>query len=164
MFVKRTASFTVGILALTALLSAATPSNAAIRQAYLINRPTGSYYYPIYVPIYAGAGNGYNANYNAYYNGPAGASQANVPSNNTVILDMRVPDPNAQVWIEGQPTQQRGTFREFESPPLAPGMNYTYHIRADWTQDGRKVEQTRNVPVQTGTRLEVDFAVQAGSR
>jgi uncharacterized protein (TIGR03000 family) len=47
--------------------------------------------------------------------------------------------------------------RVFVTPPLDVGSSYTYSIRARWTEDGKPVEQTRNVPVKTGAQVRVDF-------
>lgn len=76
---------------------------------------------------------------------------------NTALVTVRVPDPNAEVWIEGQRTQQRGASREFVSPPLNPDKNYTYEIRARWTENGRDVERTKSVPVRANGTATVDF-------
>jgi uncharacterized protein (TIGR03000 family) len=73
------------------------------------------------------------------------------------VVRVRVPDPNAQVWFEGTPTQQRGTDREFESPPLQPDRTYHYDVRARWTENGRTFDETRTVAVHAGDRVTVDF-------
>jgi uncharacterized protein (TIGR03000 family) len=83
---------------------------------------------------------------------------------NTAQVDVRVPDPNAEIWIEGSKTQQRGTLRLFESPPLNPDKNYTYDIRARWTENGREVERTKTVPVRANERANVDFSADTRSR
>jgi uncharacterized protein (TIGR03000 family) len=79
------------------------------------------------------------------------------PANDTVRVTVRVPNPNAQVWVEGALTTQRGTLREFESPQLKPGNPYTYNIRAQWQQDGKTVTRDRNVSVRPGSTFNVDF-------
>ncbi len=79
------------------------------------------------------------------------------PAGEPVHLNVLVPS-EASLWIEGQPmTNQSGSFREFVSPPLTPGVNYTYTVRASWQEDGREVSQTRSVPVHAGERHDVDF-------
>ncbi len=78
------------------------------------------------------------------------------PVDNTVHILVRVPD-QARVWFEGHPTQQTGSVREFESPPLPPGQPFAYNVRAEWQQDGRTVTQTRRILVSAGQRLRVDF-------
>lgn len=72
------------------------------------------------------------------------------------LLDVRVP-ADAEVWLEGAKTQQTGDSRQFVSPPLKPGQDYHYEIKARWKQDGRDVEQTREVNVRAGGRVNVAF-------
>jgi uncharacterized protein (TIGR03000 family) len=74
----------------------------------------------------------------------------------TATITVLVP-VDAEVYFDGTPTTQTGTRRVFYTPALAAGANYTYSIRAAWTEDGRPVQQTRTVPVQAGARVSVDF-------
>ncbi len=90
------------------------------------------------------------------YEGAEESSMAN-ESPNSAMVDVRVPNPNAQIWIEGQKTNQQGTFRQFVSPPLDPNRDYTYHVRAQWQQNGHEVDQTRDVAVHAGDRITIDF-------
>ena len=64
---------------------------------------------------------------------------------------------DAQVWFNGNPTAQRGEQRDFASPPLTPGRDYTYEIRARWNDNGRVVDQTRSIIVRANARIGVDF-------
>jgi uncharacterized protein (TIGR03000 family) len=70
-----------------------------------------------------------------------------------------VPTADAEIWFQGQKTRRTGKVREFKSPPLAPGMSYTYAIRARWRENGQEVTQTRTVPVRAGQHVRVDFPV-----
>jgi uncharacterized protein (TIGR03000 family) len=70
---------------------------------------------------------------------------------------VRVPNPDAQIWFDDHRTQQGGTQRTFESPPLQPGT-YTYQVRAKWRQDGKDMNQTRTVTVRPGQEVRIDFA------
>jgi uncharacterized protein (TIGR03000 family) len=63
----------------------------------------------------------------------------------------------AEVYLEGVKTRQTGTSRVFVSPPLIPGQQYTYEVRARWTDNGQPVEQTRSLAVMAGQRLSVRF-------
>jgi uncharacterized protein (TIGR03000 family) len=76
---------------------------------------------------------------------------------NAADFVVRVPDPNAEIWFQDHQTRQRGTVRNFESADLQSGKNYTFHIKARWMQNGQPVEQTRDVQVQAGQRVNVDF-------
>jgi uncharacterized protein (TIGR03000 family) len=71
-------------------------------------------------------------------------------------LTVAVP-PDAQVWIESQPTMQAGAVRHFKSAPLTPGKEYSYDIRARWTDEAGPVERTRTVTIHAGEQVNVDF-------
>lgn len=68
-----------------------------------------------------------------------------------------LPDPQARVWFDGNLTQQTGTDRLFHTPALQAGANNIYRIRAQWTQDGREMNQERSVTVAPGRMSVVDF-------
>jgi uncharacterized protein (TIGR03000 family) len=98
--------------------------------------------------------------YQSYYPPTTTATgpKATAPASGTgAMIRVRVPDANAALWFQGTETTQRGTDRTFESPPLAPDHAYTYDIRARWNDDGRPVEETRQVRVHAGDRVTVDF-------
>jgi uncharacterized protein (TIGR03000 family) len=71
-------------------------------------------------------------------------------------LEIRLP-AEAELWIDGASTQQTGPARVFVSPPLSPGKDYVYVIRARWNQDGQAQDQTRPVTVHAGERVPVEF-------
>jgi uncharacterized protein (TIGR03000 family) len=73
-----------------------------------------------------------------------------------VYIEVRVP-ADADIWFDDAKTTQTGTVREFVSPPLTPGHDYTYDIRARWTEEGRHVSHTRRVAVHAGERVSVTF-------
>jgi uncharacterized protein (TIGR03000 family) len=75
----------------------------------------------------------------------------------TAEVNVRVPD-DADVWIQGEKMSASGTERRFVSPPLTPGTDYVYDIRAAWTEGGRDVTQTRRVNVQAGSHETVTFS------
>ena len=77
----------------------------------------------------------------------------------TALVNVRLPDAGAEVWIEGKATRQQGTEREFISPPLDPARTYTYEVRARWTDsNGQAHDETRTVRVQPGQQVTVDFS------
>lgn len=108
--------------------------------------PNGRYYSQ---PGYYGADNTGNGDRYSYYAAPEDPQDR-------VRLRLVVPNPDAEVWIAGDPTQQRGTTRIFESPSLDPG-SYTYTVRARWIDNDQIVDQTRNVQVHPGDSVTVDF-------
>jgi uncharacterized protein (TIGR03000 family) len=79
------------------------------------------------------------------------------------LVTVRVPDPSAQVFIEGTPTTQGGTTREFVSPPLQSGQEYTYTLRARFNSGGQEVDRTRKIDVRAGSRATVDFTNETGT-
>src|SRR5438132_9574311 len=72
------------------------------------------------------------------------------------VITIIVP-PDAEVFFDGTPTTQKGSERRFTSPLLEVGKKYEYAIRARWTQNGSAVERTRNVSVNGGADVRVDF-------
>jgi uncharacterized protein (TIGR03000 family) len=80
-----------------------------------------------------------------------------VPVNVTADVNVRLP-ADAKLYFEGIPMEQTGPERHFVTPPLTPGRNYQYDVRAVWTDNqGREVVQDRKVPVHAGDRLTIDF-------
>jgi uncharacterized protein (TIGR03000 family) len=134
----------------------------------------GGYGYP-----YGGYNGGYYNNYpyydNGYYSTPnysvpsysaptvnAPAASANIPDN-AALINVRVPS-NAQVWIDDQKTKQSGSMREFVTPALNPGQEYSYDIRASWTENGQPMETKRKVTFHAGDRLAVNMmTAQSGA-
>lgn len=104
-----------------------------------------------------------------YYGGGGVAmDQGNMPAQNMSSQDpnkahilLRVPS-NAQVTFEGQATTSQGTVRAYASPPIDPNKDFTYHVKAQWTQDGRPVTQERQVRVHAGRQARVDFMQAQG--
>jgi uncharacterized protein (TIGR03000 family) len=83
---------------------------------------------------------------------------ADTTRDDTARVTVRLPHPDAEVWVEGRLTRQTGTRREFVSPPLSADTNYDYELRARWTENGRAVERTRTIHVRAGGSADVDFA------
>ncbi len=102
------------------------------------------------------AGSYYSSDMNtgSYYGTPQG-EMPRAPERN-VVFDVRVP-PNAEIWFEGAKTQQTGMFREFLSPPLERGQDFTYHVRARWNENGKEVDKTRELRVRAGDHMMIDF-------
>jgi uncharacterized protein (TIGR03000 family) len=104
-----------------------------------------------YAPNYYGAAPGYAPTTQvrqSYY--PAGVQDF---ANLTVI----VPVTDAQVWFDNTATTQQGMQRLFASPPLTPNQNFTYTIKARWMENGKAVNQERQVNVQAGQNVTVNF-------
>ena len=124
------------------------------------------YGYPgVGIGIGLGLGLGYAYGGDAYYSGPtyivAGspnyAPPASAPysdasaqepvivsqppppasSGDAAVIRVRVP-ANADIWFDGDPTAQKGEVRDFASPPLTAGKEYSYEIRARWMEAARR--------------------------
>jgi uncharacterized protein (TIGR03000 family) len=67
----------------------------------------------------------------------------------TALVVAHVPE-DALVYIDDQPTRQRGMLRQFVSPPLDPKSNYAYTVRVVWPEDGEWVSQMHRFPVKAG--------------
>lgn len=89
--------------------------------------------------------------YRAYYRVPTPDAPAG-----TVLLNVRVPQA-AQIWIEGDKTQQTGQLRSFVSPPLEQGKHYTYQVKAEWTENGQKIVRNRKIMVHAGEAVDIDL-------
>lgn len=79
------------------------------------------------------------------------------------VARVRVTLPaNAELWFDGHRTSQTGSVREFSTPPITPGTEYSYQLRARWTRDGHEVERTRNIEFQAGDRVAVNLMSPSG--
>ncbi len=83
------------------------------------------------------------------------------PTNKPVQVNVRVPAADAEVWLEGTKTNQKGLSRNYQSPPLDAGWRYVYEVRAQWQEGSTPVTQTRFVPVRPGDVVSVDFTIPA---
>jgi uncharacterized protein (TIGR03000 family) len=85
---------------------------------------------------------------------PAGAD---APAHITV----QVPVADAQVWFNGTKMKQTGTTREFATPPLSPGREYTYKVRTRWSEGGQWYEEAKKVKVRGGGQAVVNVVSAA---
>jgi uncharacterized protein (TIGR03000 family) len=88
-------------------------------------------------------------------------STAESPGKRPVRINLRVPS-DAKIWFDGSPTNQTGTTRSFESPPVAVGSAYAYQIRIQWKRDGKDVTQTRQVTVHAGDVINLTLGSPPG--
>jgi uncharacterized protein (TIGR03000 family) len=97
--------------------------------------------------------------YNTYtsYYAPDSQTQQQLPQPDDAAHILVVVPSDAELWFNGTKTSQTGTQRDFVSPVLTLGKNYTYEVKARWTEDGKPVEQTRSVHVQANSWQVVDF-------
>ena len=143
-----------------------------------------SYYYHGYYPSYYSSG--YYPNYSGplylpgYYSRPSYYPYSTPPTvyqssyppvvpgapvgvDQVAHVTVRVP-ADAVIWFNGAKTTQTGPVREFVSPPLASGYQYTYELQARWTEAGQTVTQTQQVAVRPGERAFVVFPLRPSER
>jgi uncharacterized protein (TIGR03000 family) len=77
-------------------------------------------------------------------------------SDSTALINVKVP-PDADVWFDNFKTRQTGQDRRFITPSIDPDHNFSYEVRARWTEGNRQVEQTRKVTAHAGKQSTVDF-------
>ena len=94
----------------------------------------------------------------SFYSNPAVSNQANEA---TIVVHL---PQDANLTIDGQPTQSRSATRVFHSPPLEPGKTYTYTLRAESNRDGHFVSTKKTVDVRAGQRSEVTFRFDNANR
>jgi uncharacterized protein (TIGR03000 family) len=82
------------------------------------------------------------------------------PADNAARLQVTVP-AGAEVWVDGEQTTQTGTSRTFVSPPLTPGRDFVYTVRARWMTDSGPKEEAREVRVRANQTSQVDFTAPA---
>jgi uncharacterized protein (TIGR03000 family) len=74
------------------------------------------------------------------------------------LIDVVLP-ADAALSFQGVPmTEETGALRQFQSPPLTPGRNYSYDVRATWKdKEGREIVRSRRLTVRAGDHLDVDL-------
>ncbi len=89
---------------------------------------------------------------------PGDATNAPKGSDMPARLRITVPSERADVWIEGEKSEQSKRVQEYVSPPLTPGKQYFYKVRARWTDTaGKQVERTKSFPIVPGQPVSLDF-------
>jgi len=76
-----------------------------------------------------------------------------------LVLSVKVPQPAAEVFVNGVKTAQTGTDRLFESPPLDAGKTYKYELTARWMEGGAPREVKKAVIGTPGEVVRVDFTM-----
>jgi uncharacterized protein (TIGR03000 family) len=139
--------------------------------------PYGYDDYPYYADAYSYGGSVPAYDYGSYFNSSpvipnpgatfsadayyAAVAPSTAPAQSDKVAHMTVQVPaDAEVWFGKTKTTSTGSVRHYESPPLTPGSQYTYQIRARWNQNGQEVTQTQLVNVTAGGRVNVTFTVR----
>jgi uncharacterized protein (TIGR03000 family) len=64
---------------------------------------------------------------------------------------------SAAIEINDHATRQRGSWRQFVTPPLPGNRQLVYEVKAIWTECGQTMTQSRPIRVAPGDRLTIDF-------
>jgi uncharacterized protein (TIGR03000 family) len=126
---------------------------------YGYNAYPNYYYYSSYPPdYYTNDDQSFSGNVNVYANAaPPSEYTVSRPVNDIARLEVRLPDPQATIWVEGKEIASNGTVRHFNSPQLDPNRQFTYNIKASWNDNGKVVTDERRVKVQANAFAMVDF-------
>jgi uncharacterized protein (TIGR03000 family) len=144
-----------------------------IRPVYSVGWVNSGYFpaYGYYSSYYRPYSLGYGYSYTPYYYSTVPTYAVNLQPATTlqptpaeperasqfVTMTVVVPTADAQVWFENTPTAQQGTERVFHSPALELGKTFIYTIKARWMENGQPVERERQVKVQAGQKITVNF-------
>lgn len=64
---------------------------------------------------------------------------------------------DARLYIDGNGTASGGATRQFETPPLESGREFTYNLRAERSVNGKLVAETRTIKVRSNETTVVHF-------
>ena len=76
------------------------------------------------------------------------------------LIAVSVP-AEARVFINGLETKSRGSYREYVSYGLKPGLRYKYEIRVEIARRGGPLQSTRTLYLTAGDRKRVAFRLEA---
>jgi uncharacterized protein (TIGR03000 family) len=89
--------------------------------------------------------------YQSFY--PGEGSRSDRPA----LINVSVP-AGAEIWFGDTKMTLSGAHRQFESPPITPGSDYVYEVRAKWTEAGKNVALSRRVIIHAGDVVNVAFS------
>ena len=88
---------------------------------------------------------------------PQPTGEVRTPPRDAGVVQVKVPEADAQVLFDGERTYTQGIKRYFVTPSLTEGKNNTYTVGARWKKDGETVTKERQVKVSPGQTSVVDF-------
>ncbi|HEX3152277.1 MAG TPA: TIGR03000 domain-containing protein [Gemmataceae bacterium] len=86
---------------------------------------------------------------------PAPAAALTTPT--PLEVEVRLPNADARLFVDGTEIKGAGISRKFATPPLETTAPYTYEIRAAWAVDGLTTTHTKQVTGRAGDKLVVEF-------
>jgi len=78
-------------------------------------------------------------------------------NSNAATIVVTVP-ADAKLYFDNAPTTSKSERREFVSPALQPGTEYSYNIKAEIVRDGKTEVKTEKVIVRAGTQTSISFS------
>jgi len=98
-----------------------------------------------------------SGSYQSYYPPATGTAQpAAAQLEKKARVTVNAP-ANAEIWFNGTKMTSTGSVRNYESPPLAPGVPYTYAVEARWNENGQEMTQTQQIAVTADSHVSVSF-------
>ncbi|MGE3805336.1 MAG: TIGR03000 domain-containing protein [Gemmataceae bacterium] len=89
--------------------------------------------------------------YRSYYR----VTSPDVPQQ-SVLLNVQVPS-DAKVEINGEQTEQSGSYRTFVTPALTQGKTYNVTVKASWSTSSGQVTKTQKLQCQAGETFTVNM-------
>jgi uncharacterized protein (TIGR03000 family) len=87
----------------------------------------------------------------------ASAQAQQQPAESPAFLKIIVPTADTKLEVDGLATKKTGLSRDFITPALVPGKRYGYNVKATFTQNGKEVVKEKEVVVEAGKEITVDF-------
>ena len=69
----------------------------------------------------------------------------------------------AKLMVDDHTTTSTSAQRRFASPPLQPGKDFHYTLKAEMVRDGQTVVATKEVTVRAGETTRATFTTSAGT-
>ena len=89
---------------------------------------------------------------------PGDATTARGSAELPARLRIALPAERADVWIQGEKSEQTKAIQDYVSPPLTSGKQYYYEVKARWTDSaGKQVERSKSFPIVPGQPVYLDF-------
>lgn len=72
--------------------------------------------------------------------------------------------PGAALFVDGKRNERSDAVREFTTPPLQAGKEYSYVMKAEWRRNGQPESQEQKIEFRSGEQLTVDFTAGPGNQ
>jgi uncharacterized protein (TIGR03000 family) len=82
---------------------------------------------------------------------------------NRATVTVNLPD-GARLTFNNDPTVSIGANRHFITPPLKPGMDFHYTVKATLIREGRTQTATKRIKVRAGEETQVDLVLTNGTK